>query len=82
MKKDVIKNFAKLTGKHLCQGLLFNKVAGLRLFPVNIVKFLRTPFLQNTSEQLLVLLVSLVLISLLSIIVQKNLKMHVFYCSS
>ena len=54
MKKDVIKNFAKLTGKHLCQGLLFNKVAGLRLFPVNIVKFLRTPFLQNTSEQLLV----------------------------
>ena len=30
MKKGVIKNFAKFTGKHLCQSL-FNKVAGLRL---------------------------------------------------
>ena len=28
-KKDVLKNFAKFTGKHLCQGLFFNKVAGL-----------------------------------------------------
>ena len=27
--KDVIKNFAKFTGKHLCQSLFFNKVAGL-----------------------------------------------------
>ena len=26
-KKGVLKNFARLTGKHLCQGLLFNKVA-------------------------------------------------------
>ena len=26
-KKGVIKNFAKLTGKHLCQSPLFNKVA-------------------------------------------------------
>ena len=30
-KKVVFKNFAKFTGKHLCQGLFFNKVAGLRL---------------------------------------------------
>ena len=29
-KKGVIRNFTKLTGKHLCQSLLFNKVAGLR----------------------------------------------------
>ena len=28
-KKGVLRNFAKLTGKHLCQGLFFNKVAGL-----------------------------------------------------
>ena len=28
--KGVPKNFAKSTGKHLCQGLFFNKVAGLR----------------------------------------------------
>ena len=31
-KKGVLRNFAKFTGKHLCQGLFFNKVAGLRLF--------------------------------------------------
>ena len=28
-KKDVLRSFAKLTGKHLCQSLFFNKVAGL-----------------------------------------------------
>ena len=28
-KRGVLKNFAKLTGKHLCQSLLLNKVAGL-----------------------------------------------------
>ena len=31
-KKDVLKNFAKFTGNHLCQTLFFNKVAGLRSF--------------------------------------------------
>ena len=30
-KKGVLRNFTKFTGKHLCQSLLFNKVAGLRL---------------------------------------------------
>ena len=29
-KKGFLKNFAKFTGKHLCQGFPFNKVAGLR----------------------------------------------------
>ena len=29
-KKGVLRNFAKFTGKHLCQGLFFDKVAGLR----------------------------------------------------
>ena len=28
-KKGVLINFAKFTGKHLCQSLFFNKVAGL-----------------------------------------------------
>ena len=28
-KKCVLKNFAKFTGKHLCQNLFINKVAGL-----------------------------------------------------
>ena len=29
-KKGVLRNFAKFTGKHLCQRLFFNKAAGLR----------------------------------------------------
>ena len=61
IRKGVLRNFAKFAGKHLCQGLFFNKVTGLRLatllnkriwgrcFPVNFAKFLKTPFLQNTS---------------------------------
>ena len=31
VKKGVLRNFAKFTGKHLCQSLFFNKVASLRL---------------------------------------------------
>ena len=50
VKKGVLRNFTKFTGKHLCQSVFFNKVAGLRL---NFAKFLRTPFLQNTSGRLL-----------------------------
>ena len=64
-KIGVLKNFAKFTGKHLYWILFFNKVTGLRhaallkkrlrhmCFPVNFAKFLRTPFLQNTSRWLL-----------------------------
>ena len=55
-KKRVHKNFAKFTGKHLCQGLFFNKAAGLRMqfikkrpwyrcFPVNFAEFLGAPFI-------------------------------------
>ena len=29
-KNGVLRNFAKFTGKHLCQGFFFNKAAGLR----------------------------------------------------
>ena len=29
-EKDVLRNFAKFTGKHLCWGLFFNKLANLR----------------------------------------------------
>ena len=35
-KKGVLGNFAKFTGKHLCQSLFFNKVAGLR--PATLLK--------------------------------------------
>ena len=30
-KKDILRNFAKFTGKHLCWSLFFDKVAGLGL---------------------------------------------------
>ena len=33
VRKDVLKNFAKFTGKHLCQSLFFNEVAGFSLQP-------------------------------------------------
>ena len=50
--KGVLINFAKFTGKHLCQSLFYNKAAGLRLwqrcFPVNFAKFLRARFSWNT----------------------------------
>ena len=65
VRKFFLRNFAKFTGKNLCQSLYFNKAADLspatlskqrllhRCFPVNFAKFLRTPFLQNTSVRLL-----------------------------
>ena len=45
-KKGVLSNFAKFRGKHLCQGLFFVKVTGVkhRCFLLNFAKFLRTPF--------------------------------------
>ena len=33
-KKSVLRNFTKFTGKHQCQSLFFNKVAGLRPAPL------------------------------------------------
>ena len=48
-KKGALKKFSKFTGKLLCQSLLFNKISGLS-------KFLRTPFLQNTSSWLLLII--------------------------
>ena len=58
----VVTNFAKFTGKQLCQILFFNKVTGLRpatlfknilwhrYFPVNFVKFLRIPFYRTPPD--------------------------------
>ena len=53
-KKGFLRNFAKFTGKHLCQRLfineaLFKKSLWHRCFPINFAKFLRAPFLQNSS---------------------------------
>ena len=76
VKKRVLRNFAKFTGKHLCQSLFFSRVAGLRpvislkkrlwhrCFPVNIAKFIRTPFLKEHLWWLLLLLLVLVRIGL------------------
>ena len=78
-KKGVLRYFAKFTGKHLCQSLDFNKIAGLRpatllrkrlwnrYFPVNIMKFLRTPFV---TEHLWWLLLTTVNISDVCFLVQ------------
>ena len=62
-KNGDLRNFAKLTGKHLRH--YFNKVGSLRpatsfkkrlwhkCFPVNFAKFLRTPFLKEHLWRLL-----------------------------
>ena len=68
-KKGVLWNFVKFTGKYLRQSLFFNKLAGLRpatlskkrlwhrCFPVNFVKFLRTPFLTEHLRWLLLIII-------------------------
>ena len=55
-REDVLRNFAKFTGKHKCQIFFFDKVAvprsanllkkrhWHRFFPVNFVQFIRRPF--------------------------------------
>ena len=55
MQKGVI-NFNKLTGKHLCQSAGLRSATLLQNFRVNVVKFLRTPFLENTSGRLLLII--------------------------
>ena len=64
IKKAILKHFVIFTGKHLCWGLFFNKVAGHqacnfikkrlqhRYFLVNIRKFIRTPILKNICKRL------------------------------
>ena len=56
-KKSVLRDFAKLTGKHLCQSLFFNEVLKNRLwdrcFSVNFAKLLRTPFFMEHLRWLL-----------------------------
>ena len=63
MKIDILTNFAKLTEKHKCQSLFFNKVADLKPQACNVIKretlahVLSGEFceiFENTSERLLV----------------------------
>ena len=55
MKKGALRNFTKFTGKvaDLIPATLLKMRPWHRYFPVNLTKFLRTPFLHNTSGQLL-----------------------------
>ena len=62
MKKGVVRNFTKFTGKPLSlkksflkklQAFLLKRKLWHRCFPKNFVKFLRIPFLKNTSGRLL-----------------------------
>ena len=56
-KKGVIRNFAKFTGKYLCQSLrpatLLKKSLWHMCFPVNFPKSLRTPFFTEHLRWLL-----------------------------
>ena len=62
--ESFLKNFLKITGKHLCQSLYLMKFQTSsqqfteerlqhRCFPVNSTRILRTPFLLKLLEQLL-----------------------------
>ena len=74
-RKSVLRNVAKFTGKHLRQGLFFNKVAGRpatllkkrlcrRCFPVNFAKILSAPFFTEHFWWLLLIRVSAVIFTL------------------
>ena len=59
VKNAVLKNFAVLTGKHLCCSLFLTKMWDFKkriqhiCFPMNIAKFLMKTFLENICERLL-----------------------------
>ena len=50
MKKGVLKNFAKLSGKHLCQCIFFN-VAGLKHFFYRTLSVVASGFSKKLSWQ-------------------------------
>ena len=51
MKKGVAKNLAKFTGKHLCQGLFFNKVAGNFIEKKTLAQVFSCEFSKNTFSK-------------------------------
>ena len=59
VRKGALRNFTKFTGKHLCQALFYNKVAGSeltnllkkRLFYYEFWEISNNTFSQNTSER-------------------------------
>ena len=66
MKKGVLRNFAKFTGKHLCQSLFYIKLQAeacnftekktlAQVFSCEFSEISENTFFQNTSERLLLL---------------------------
>ena len=63
MKKGILRNFAKFTGKHLCQSLFFNKVAGTcnfikketlaQVFSCEFCEISKNTFFTDTSGRLI-----------------------------
>ena len=51
MKKNVLKNFARLSGKHLCQGVFFN-IAGLKHFFIEHLRWLLLDFQRKCHGKL------------------------------
>ena len=62
MKKGVLKNFARFTGKHLCQSLFLNKIFEdynfvkketlAQVFSCKFYEIFKITFLHNTSGRL------------------------------
>ena len=50
-QKGVLRHFAKFTGKHLCQGLFFNKVAGGATVEMEIFVLLAETFQFSKSQE-------------------------------
>ena len=47
-KKRALKNFEKITGKHMCQSLFFNKVILAQVFPCEFCKIFQNTFLYRS----------------------------------
>ena len=77
-EKGVLKDSTKFTGKHPCQSLFFNKVAGLRLwhrcFPVTCEIFKNTYFYRTPPVAASVVNVCLLIVTFCSLLFA--------YCSS
>ena len=48
--KDVLRSFAKFTGKHLCQSLIFNKVVGLFLLKKTVAQVFSCEFCEISKN--------------------------------
>ena len=57
VKKGVLRNSAKFTGKHLRPATLLKKRLWHRCFPVKFAKFLRTPFFTEHLWWLLLIII-------------------------